>query len=115
MNMIFNSQAIKAQTDTGVLVKMPKSDFAFWHPLRMSSQKGKGGYMLKLWVPNDSWTITARRTSAKTRKTLEEWTGTVAQAVGKFNIAIETDEEIKTKKQKLTPKTEAIDELVEEV
>jgi len=43
-----NSNLIQHVTDKAVLIKLPKSDFQFWHPSKCCRQSGKGNYKLTI-------------------------------------------------------------------
>lgn len=43
-----NRNLIQAQTDKAVLIKLPKTDWMFWHPAKCVRLEGKGGYLLKI-------------------------------------------------------------------
>ena len=88
MELILNSNAIQHETDSAILIKLPKSDMKFWHPTKMCKLKGKGGYQLVVWFPHDNWEIKAKRTSDKTGNVLEEATYSPSEMAESYNIPV---------------------------
>lgn len=43
-----NSNLIQHETDRALLIKLPKSDFKFWHPKSLCRISGKRGYLLAI-------------------------------------------------------------------
>lgn len=48
-----NSNLIQTTTDKAVLIKLPKSDFKFWHPAKLVKTYGKNNYILEINYTND--------------------------------------------------------------
>lgn len=106
MNLILDTNSIKYETDKALLIKLPNSGLSFWHPKKLCSTDCKGSCQLNIWMPDNKWRIKAQRNSKKTREVLETWTGTAKEAVGKFNLQVAVNE-------RLIPKTEVLDELLD--
>lgn len=51
--VIANSNLIQAETPKAVLIKLPKSEFLFWHPAKCVRTDGKGGYRLSISYTDD--------------------------------------------------------------
>ena len=49
MQLEFNSNAIKCETDKSYLIKIPKKDEAFWYPKKFVNFKGKSGHRMLVW------------------------------------------------------------------
>lgn len=43
-----NSNLIQHETERAVLIKLPKSEFKFWHPSKCCRTSGKSGYRLSI-------------------------------------------------------------------
>ena len=46
--LTLNKNSIKAETEKSFLIKLPKSEFLFWHPSKLCRRSGKGGYDLSV-------------------------------------------------------------------
>lgn len=87
MKMILNSNSIQYDTGKALLIKLPNSDFKFWHPKRFCNSSGKGGYQLSIWFGNQDWKIKASRTG-KSGNVLGEWEKPLSQVADEFEIKI---------------------------
>ena len=47
-SVIANSNLIEASTERSVLIKLPKSEFKFWHPQKLCKTSGKNSYRLSI-------------------------------------------------------------------
>lgn len=47
-NITANSNLIQTQTATAVLIKLPKSEYMFWHPKKCVRISGKNGYRMSI-------------------------------------------------------------------
>lgn len=66
-----NANLIKYSTDKAVLIKLPKTDFCFWHPKKLVRESSKGkGYWLDISFTND-FIFKCERKSEKTRQVLD--------------------------------------------
>ena len=52
-NLEFNSNNIQNETAKATLIKVPKTDYLFWHPSKLVRTFGKKGYMLSLGYTDD--------------------------------------------------------------
>lgn len=43
-----NSNLVQTQTDRAVLIKLPKSEFKFWHPAKCVRFSGKNNYRMTI-------------------------------------------------------------------
>ena len=51
-----NSNLIQHESDSAVLIKLPKSEFRFWHPTKCVRTNGKNGYRMTISY-TDSFTF----------------------------------------------------------
>lgn len=51
--VIANSNLIEAESATSYLVKLPKTDFKFWHSKKLIRLSGKGNYRMDIRYPED--------------------------------------------------------------
>lgn len=56
-----NSNLIQAGTAKAMLIKLPKSDLKFWHPVKLVRTSGKDGYRMTVSYTDD-FTFKAFRT-----------------------------------------------------
>nr|DAO33617.1 MAG TPA: hypothetical protein [Caudoviricetes sp.] len=47
-NITANSNLIEFTTDKSILIKLPKSDFVFWHPAKLVRINGKNNYRMSI-------------------------------------------------------------------
>ena len=47
------SNLVKGETERAFLVKLPKSEFMFWYPKKLTSFKGKNDYLMVLTMKED--------------------------------------------------------------
>lgn len=47
-NLIANSNLVQTDTGRAVLIKVPGTDYVFWHPDKLVRQGGKGGYRMSI-------------------------------------------------------------------
>ena len=85
MKLHMQSNSISAETVNAFLIKLPGSEFKFWHPKKFCSLKGKGNYLLEIWFGNKDWKIKAQRTGT-TFNVLDEFEDTVVAVAAKYNI-----------------------------
>lgn len=55
-NITANSNLIEFTTDKSILIKLPKSDFVFWHPSKLVRVNGKNNYRMSIGY-TDSFTF----------------------------------------------------------
>jgi len=48
-----NSNLIQKETEKSVLIKLPKSELMFWHPIKCVRANGKGGYLMTISFTED--------------------------------------------------------------
>ena len=48
-----NANLIQRRTERAVLIKLPKSEFRFWHPGKLVRQTGKNGYYMTISYTDD--------------------------------------------------------------
>ena len=70
-NIICNSNLVLADTGKSLLIKLPKSELAFWHPVKLCRFSGKNNYRLSFGY-TDEFTFKCFRKSDKTGNILEE-------------------------------------------
>lgn len=46
--VVANSNLIQTETERAVLIKLPKSEFKFWHPRKLVRCSGKSGYRMSI-------------------------------------------------------------------
>ena len=66
MNITINSNAIQAETEKALLIKVPKENYAFWYPKRFCNQSGKNDYQLHIWF-GDNFSVDCYRLGTKTK------------------------------------------------
>ena len=52
-NLIGNSNLIVAETAKATLIKVPNTNFVFWHPSKLVRTSGKSGYRLSIGYTDD--------------------------------------------------------------
>lgn len=52
-NITANSNLIQVETNKAVLIKLPKSEFVFWHPSKLVRTSGKNGYHMSIGYTDD--------------------------------------------------------------
>lgn len=52
-NIKANSNLIQASTEKAVLIKLPKSEFLFWHPAKLVKTMGKNSYLMSIGYTNE--------------------------------------------------------------
>lgn len=70
-NIICNSNLIQADTGKALLIKLPKSEFTFWHPSKLCRLSGKNNYRLSFGY-TDEFKFKCFRKSRKTGNILED-------------------------------------------
>lgn len=87
-----NSNLIQTQTDKAVLIKLPKTDWTFWHPKKCIKTVGKNRYKLLISYTND-FKFKIFRTSKKTFQKLDESELNVEEFEAYFIKKEESEEE----------------------
>ena len=66
-----NSNLIQHQTNSAVLIKLPKTEWKFWHPVKLVKTAGKNAYMLVISY-TDECKFKIFTTNSKNEKTAEK-------------------------------------------
>ncbi len=83
MELRMHSNQILAEKGESYLIKLPKTELAFWHPKRFISRRDKG-YTLMVWFA-DHFTIKASR-KGKRGDVLESWERSPEEVAVKYGI-----------------------------
>lgn len=84
-----NSNLIRATTEKAILIKLPKTDWMFWHPAKCVRVAGKGGYLMTISYTEDFQFKIFRQGS--NRNVLASETLTSAQLEERFNTDEDSD------------------------
>ena len=76
-----NSNLKKDETDKGYLIKLPKTDYLFWHPRELVSFSGKKDYLMTIHYSDNSLFTVFRygRGLTTSKKIIEEKELSVAE------------------------------------
>ena len=55
-----NSNLMKCKKNGNYKIKIPKTDYLFWHPEKLVSFSGKNNHLMTILYSNDSWFYTFR-------------------------------------------------------
>lgn len=68
-NVTANSNLIQAETEKAILIKLPKSEFVFWHPSKLVRTSGKNGYHMSIGYTDEFTFNTFKQGKGRYNKT----------------------------------------------
>ena len=89
MKMFFNERMIQGTSPKSICIRVPDSNLSFWHARKNCKRENDYPGSFSCWIKDVTWILYMKEERVvEPYDLLDEWTGTVAEAIEQFGLFV---------------------------